>query len=119
MTDQAKIKRDRRLRRRLLEALQDSRVAPLAGMYGRALVDIVHGYASPSQGFEDDTHAIGLLQDLVNKGLILRADKRSRRSQPFGLDHLLYAITASGSSLLAETAGPDKDIDDDRNLEES
>ena len=115
--DQANLKRDRRLRRRLLDTLHGARVGPLGGLYGRKLVDIVDTCSPPGQRSEGDAHAEGLLQDLVAKSLIAREDRRKRSSQPYGLDYLLYRITAAGSSLVEETYRPDPDIEDDRNLD--
>lgn len=115
--DQANLKRDRRLRRRLLNTLHGARVGPLGGLHGRKLAELVDGNSPPAQGFEGDSHAEGLLQDLVAKSLIAKEDLRKRRSQSYGLDYLLYRITAKGSSLVEETGAPDPDIEDDRNLE--
>jgi hypothetical protein len=115
--DAANKKRDRRLRRRLLSTLHAARVSPRGGLHARQLVEIVAAAVPPADRFEDDGHAIGLLQDLVNKGLATLTDERTRRSQAFGLDYLFAAITNRGSMLLNETIEPDPDVDDERNLE--
>lgn len=115
--DQANLKRDRRLRRRLLDALHNARIGPLGGMYGRRIAQIIDSTMPPAQVFEGDSHAEGLLQDLVAKSLVAKEDKRKRNSQPYSLDYMLYRITAKGSSLVEETGGPDPDIEDDRNMD--
>lgn len=115
--DPHNLKRDRRLRRRLLDSLHNARIGPLGGMYGRRLIEIIDSTMPPAQGFEGDLHAEGLLQDLIAKGMVSKSDNRRRTSQSYGLDYLLYKITASGTSNVLQTDETDPDIEDDRNLE--
>ncbi|MCC6425119.1 MAG: hypothetical protein IT447_16720 [Phycisphaerales bacterium] len=104
--------RDRRLRRRLLETLYSARAFAPSGWYGtRAMVDLL---AAAGAAVEDEAHAMGLLTDLVNKGLIELRDTRTRKLQPYGLGCLDARIVARGSSLVEETEPPDADIEDER-----
>jgi hypothetical protein len=112
--DSANRKRDRRLRRRLLQALQGARVGPKGGLHARTLAEHVDHMSPPAEQFEGDGHVLGLLRDLENKGLATLKDERQRTWQRYGLDYLLVRITDRGSMLLNETAGPDPDVEDDR-----
>jgi hypothetical protein len=112
-------RRDRRLRRRLLETLHDARIGPKGGLNGRFLRDVVAGTVPSSQGFEDDDHTMGLIRDLVNKDYVTEEREPMRRGQRFGIDFMFLKITAKGSSLASdnETHPVDPDIDDDRDVE--
>ena len=113
--DLANIKRDQRLRAKLLQCLYGARSSPLGGLSGRFLLDVID--SPPTQGFEDEQHARGLLQDLVAKLLVEKTDKRTRRTQVYSIDYLFFKILAKGVSLVEQTIPPDPDIDDERNLE--
>lgn len=116
---EANLKRDRRLRRRLLSTLSSARAyGPTGAIGGRTLCDTVDSVMPRDQRLEDDEHAIGLLRDLELKGFAEATDTRKRRSQAFSLDVMEYRITAAGQSLLDETRAADPDVDDERNLEE-
>jgi hypothetical protein len=111
-------RRDRRLRRRIINLLKFVLpVSPSGGMSGRAIVDEVSGVEPEDQRFEDDSHAITLLRELVAKKLITESDRRTHRGQRFGLDLLSYKITDLGLALWNESIPADADIDDERNLD--
>jgi len=114
MDDAGELARDRRLRKQLLRTLHSARIAPRGGLHARRLVDLVADAVPPSDQFEGDGHAMGLLRDLEAKGLASIEDERTRKSQPFMLDYLLVRISSRGSSLINETAPVDPDIDDER-----
>lgn len=107
--------RDRRLRRRLLETLYNARAFAPSGWYGaRSLVDLVNTAAPADANIEDEAHAMALLRDLENKGLVEHRDTRTRKLQAYGLTYLDARITARGSSLMEETLPADSDIEDER-----
>ena len=107
--DKGREARDRRLRRAMLDALQASRGQRLAGIRGRMLVDVM-----PAGGVEDDAHAMGLIRDLVNKGLADAKDLTIRRGQTYGPDYVFVSITDRGSRLLRGGIEADPDVDDER-----
>jgi hypothetical protein len=118
-TESANRKRDARLRRRILATLHSARaMSPRGGISARMLRDTVDSIVPDGQSFEDDTHATGLMRDLVNKGLVAEESLPRRRGQRWGLDYLFLAITDKGTSLVNETAPVDPDIDDERVVEE-
>ncbi len=111
----ANFERDKRLRRSLLSALDGAKVHGISGdLDGITLRDVVACALPDGQGFEDDAHAIGLIRDLRNKGLVEEQIVGMRRGQRVGLSHMRLKITARGSSLLNETLPVDPDIDDER-----
>lgn len=117
--DAANLKRDRRLRRRLLQTLHAVRVSPRGGLHGRRLIEIVEATLSPGELFESDDHAIGLLKDLEAKGYATLADERKYpQRQRYSLDWLFAAVTDRGSMLIRETMARDPDVADARDPEE-
>ncbi len=112
--DKGKTARDRRLRRALLDALYHSRQSPRGGLHGRPLVDLVQATAPAGSGFEDDGHAVQLIRDLSNKGLVAEELLTRRRGETFGPEHLFVRITDKGSMLVREQVPADPDVDDDR-----
>jgi hypothetical protein len=106
--------RDRRLRRRMLSTLHLARIGPGGGLGGRVLRDLVDGAMPSTQQTTDDDHALGLVRDLVAKGLATETDQRTHKRQRFSLDHLFFRVTAKGSSLWNETIPPDPDVEDQR-----
>ena len=109
-------RRDRRLRRRLLNTLNlAGHTSPRRGLSGRSLADLVEGVMGDAgQGFEDDGHALRLMREMVAKGLFAEELLPRRKVQRFGLDHVFYRITAAGVALFSESAPVDPDIDDER-----
>jgi hypothetical protein len=116
--DHAHHRRNRRLRRRMLQALEAARSAPRGGLTGQALADILDAATAGDQRLENERHAIGLLRDLAGKGLIELEDVRRRSGLRFGLDMLMCRISPRGVSLLEEGIEPDPDVEDERNMGE-
>jgi hypothetical protein len=120
--DEANRERDRRLRRLLLESLEHAkRYFPGGLLDGVTTADTASGGLREAQRFEDEGHALSLLRDLENKGLVEIRPGVRRRGEREGLKHLTLKITARGTSLLNETLKDDRgrplidpDIDDDR-----
>jgi hypothetical protein len=115
--DGANRARDRRLRKRLLNALYLSRSSPTGFIGGRTLMDVIGAEGLNSQVFEDDAHFLSLCRDLTNKGLAVSKMEIRRRGQAFGPDYVSFAITDKGTSLWLETIPADPDIDDERIVE--
>jgi hypothetical protein len=112
-------RQEARLRWRLLLALHAGRTGDAGGwLRGRFLADLnlpgsfAPGY--PAGDAVEDEALLGLLRDLVAKGLAEESDRRVYRHERHGLDTLSYRITAAGISFVNQTAAPDPDIDDGR-----
>src|SRR3954471_25016179 len=75
--DQAEHKRDKRLRKRLLQVLNAARVRPeVGGASGRFIYDVVDAAVPGGQRFESDAHMLGLMRDLIAAGYVEeRADR--------------------------------------------
>ncbi len=114
--EHAEHKRDLRLRRRILQLLHAARVHPDRGGWasGRFIVDIVEGAVPSTQTFTDDSHATGLLRDLVAGEFIEQRDDRFKRHHPANLDFTSYRITHRGVALVEEQIAPDPLVEDDR-----
>ena len=112
--ENASRERDRRLRRRLLGLLFESRASPTGWTGALKLRDMADAASSKDQRFQSEQHCIALLRDLVIKGLAKERRKATKRGQVFGLRHLKYRILAAGLELHLEAAPPDPLIDDDR-----
>lgn len=113
-TELERVVRDRRLRRKILSILQDAQVSPTGGLGGETILCLVEGSGEPDFFFDDEDHAIRLCRSLVAKGLIEEKSLTRRRREVFGMRHLFFKITASGISLLNETAKVDPDVWDER-----
>lgn len=99
--------RDRRLRKRLLQALHVVRIRPEGGwVSGRFAFDLVNGAQPGGQFFESDIHGLGLLRDLVNNGYVEERDDRRHR-EAFTLDVVSFRITAAGAALALNLVEPD------------
>jgi len=96
--DEVKIKREKRLRRAMLEIMEAAKAS--GWIRGRMIADILDGQPD---GIEGDAELMSLGTDLVNLGLAVRKDLRTLQSQRAGLDYLAYEITARGTGLLAGT----------------
>jgi hypothetical protein len=106
---------ERRLRRRILQLLQDCQAfAPQGGLHGSMVRRTLDDAAPPAQQFDGDDQCVVLLRELGSKGLITLDDQRTHTRQRFGLDHLFARITDKGSRLLREAAPPDPDVEDER-----
>ena len=110
-------KRDRRLRRRLLLLLHATRVSPESGWCGgQFLLDVVDTALPPGQGFEDASHLLGLLRDLISAKYVEERDDRTRASQRAGLEFMSYRITSRGTALVTEAIEPDPLVEDGRRV---
>jgi len=106
--------RDRRLRKRLLFVLSLCLDSPKGGMNGRPLVMNVNEDVIDELAFEDDAHAMRLIRELVNKGLIAEERLTQRKFERFGPEFVFLRITDRGSMLLREEIPVDPDVDDER-----
>ena len=105
--DFAEHRRDRRLRKRLLQALHAVRVRPEGGwVTGRVAFDLVDGAEPGGQRFDSDIHCLGLLRDLVNSGYAEERDDRRRR-EPFTLDIVSFRVAAAGSAVALDLVDAD------------
>ena len=113
--DRAEHRRDRRLRKRLLQVLHAARVRPEFGWAsGRFLFDLVDGALPGGQRFDSDAHLLGLMRDLIAAGYAEERDDRTRDWERYGLDTLSFRITSHGTALVVEAADPDPLVEDDR-----
>src|SRR3954467_7231940 len=113
--DQAEHKRDKRLRKRLLQVLNAARVRPEFGWAsGRFIYDVVDGAIPGGQRFEGDAHMLGLMRDLIAAGYVEERDDRTYAWQTAGVDWTSYRITNHGTALVYEAIDPDPLIEDDR-----
>ena len=111
----AQHKRDRRLRRRLLLMLHAVRVGPESGWCGgQFLYDVVDAALPAGQGFDGESHLVGLLRDLVSAGYAEERDDRTRQSQGACLEFTSYRITSKGTALVTEAIDPDPLVEDGR-----
>jgi len=93
--DEAKNKREKRMRRSILRLVDASRPTPLKGGW---IADILE---SQADGIDDAEQVLRLCQDLVNLGLITGTDTRTLKTQRAGLEWMAYSATAKGTGLLA------------------
>jgi hypothetical protein len=102
--------RDRALRRRILIAL-DAAMRFFAGgkIDGVTLRDNVNVDLPDPQRFEDDHHAMALMQDLANRGLIEIKHLPRRIGERPSLARMRLKITASGTDKLLSNQ-PDQQI---------
>src|SRR5688572_33415669 len=101
--DQAEHKRDRRLRKRLLQVLNAAKVRPDRGWAGgRFIFDIVDGAIPAGQRFESDEHMLGLMRDLLAGGYVEERADRAYTCQAHGGDSVSYRITRLCLALVLE-----------------
>ena len=113
--DRAEHKRDRRLRRRLLQVLHAARVSPQSGWAaGRFIFDIVDGALPGGQCFESDDHFAALVRDLISAGYVEERDDRRYQWQRQTIDSTSYRVTAKGTLLLVEELPVDPLVEDAR-----
>lgn len=113
--DTANRKRDRRLRRRLLQVMDAAKVRPEYGwVSGRFVFDIVDGAIPGGQCFESDDHFAALMRDLISSAYVEERDDRLYEWQRQTIDATSYRITARGTLLLAEGAPVDPLVEDAR-----
>lgn len=113
--DRAEHRRDKRLRKRLLQVLHAARVRPEYGWAsGRFVYDVVDGALPGGEQFESDEHLLGLMRDLIAAGYVEERDDRTRGWQIFGVDWVSYRITNHGTALVIEAIDPDPLVEDDR-----
>src|SRR5688500_14600975 len=90
----AKRNRDKRLRRRILMTLYIARGFGNGRLSGRALKENAEGGMPSDQQFEDDTHAMSLIRDMILKGYVEEHKRQRRRGEQPGLEHVELSITA-------------------------
>jgi hypothetical protein len=113
--DQAEHKRDRRLRKRLLQVLNAAKVRPDRGWAGgRFIFDIVDGAIPGGQRFDSDEHMLGLMRDLIAGGYVEERDDRAYTWQGHGVDYVSYRVTSLGTALVLEAVDPDPLVEDSR-----
>src|SRR6266404_3385483 len=84
--DRAEHRRDRRLRRRVLQVLGAARVRPEYGwVTGRFVYDLVDGALPGGEAFDADGHMLALVRDLVSAGYVEERDDRRYEWQQPGL----------------------------------
>jgi len=111
----AKIERDKRLRRALLDLLYLIRGASPSGFSsGSFLVDSINKGLSRDQRVENDRHGISLLRVLEGMNMIDLRKSGLRRDDAVELKNLHCKITADGVALKTELSPPHPLIDDDR-----
>lgn len=107
-------KREARIRYQMLNVIHGSRTNRHAGwITGRGVVEAM-AWCGPDHKPDDDTHAMGLLADLVLHHHIEIEDNREDKSQAYGLDHLTYRVTAKGTGYINRTEPAHAMIDDGR-----
>jgi hypothetical protein len=120
--ERAQRERDKRLRRLLLMAMDSAKaMGPTGELNGITLRDVVVAGLPDAEQFEDDTHCIALIRELVGKGMAQERRRTLRRGERFGLVHMQLKITDRGAGLLRERPDipQDPDIDDERIAEEA
>jgi hypothetical protein len=107
--------RDRKLRHALLEVLHLARgVAPIKGLSGRRLVMQAEQSFVEDLRFDGDRHAMQLLQDLADKGLIVLERAPRPKRQDVTPDYVFARLTDKGGRLCRGEADPDPDVWDPR-----
>jgi hypothetical protein len=106
--------RDQKLRREILEQLYFARHSPGGGWHGRPLVAAINEAAEPGMGFEDDTHALQIIRDMVNFGFVEQQVELRRRGERLSPGHLFLRITGLGTQLKNESIDPHPDVWDER-----
>ena len=113
--DRANLRRDRRLRRLILQTLYRARVGPMKGLYGNRLLEMVEDAVTPGDHLHGDAiEFAGLMTYLVGQGYVKETDTRTRHSQAWAIGYLFFAILPQGERLVEEAIGPDPMIADDR-----
>lgn len=102
---------DARLRYRILRVLESGRSVPF--MRARFIVDTINGIAGGDH-FEGDDHAVQLFRDLSGEGYIDLVDRRTLKSQGYGIGFLDVAIRPKGTRFLAGGEPADALIEDGR-----
>jgi len=103
--DQAKVNREKKLRRAILSLAENAKAG--GGIDGDWLASLLEDHALVSQAqradafFDLEKFIHGLCMDLVNLGLLTMQDTRAKKNQPLDAAHQLYNITAKGTGLLA------------------
>lgn len=106
---------DRRLRYELLKLLHAERINPCGGwVTARYALDIVSMPMTIADRPPSEDRVMGLLTDLVDKGLAIFEDNRNERGQVYGVDYATYKITGNGTSFVLRSRPADADIDDGR-----
>ena len=108
-------KRDARLRRNILVALDNARRhAPTGELSGEAVRDAAGLVAAFDGGFEDEAHCIALCRDLVLKQLATERVTGMRQGDRLRLRHLVYRLAPRGLELLQESIPPVAGVEDER-----
>jgi DNA-binding PadR family transcriptional regulator len=113
--DSSQIKREKRLRRAILQLLNHARPNEFSG---RAILDLLENTTdfTDSVGEYDDRPGmiLRLCGDLADMGLIAQRDSREMKFERRGIDKMYYRITASGTALLAGQIPVSPLVDDER-----
>ncbi len=110
----ARRQREARIRWQMLTVIHGSRSNSHGGwITGRGVVEAM-GYCGQDYTPDDDSHARGLLTDLVLAEYIEVQDNREDESQPYGLNHLTYKLTGKGSGFINRTEPHDALVGDGR-----
>jgi hypothetical protein len=115
MTGRARVQRDMRLRRRLLEVLHAQRGNDADGwVSGRFLLDVLQGWGGIDQRFESEQHMVSLLQDLKLADLAHARDDRERVTEELTIDVRSWRIAPLGCALMEEAIPPHELVADER-----
>jgi hypothetical protein len=105
------VKRQQRLRRRLLELVEAEKSRGDAGLRGRFAADVMEDLPDSIEG---DDELIGLARDLAHLALLEINDTRTLKAQRPGLDYMVFRITAKGTQLLAGLVPVEPLVEDER-----
>lgn len=113
--EQARKDQDARRRRDLLESLYIIRgSSPTGGVNGVELARLAE-CNGVDRRFEDERHALTMIEDLVMRGYVTKTTRLIRRGERFGLRHVaLVKITDKGANLYNELIDPDPLVWDER-----
>jgi hypothetical protein len=112
--DEVRKRNDDLLRREILRVLYLAKNGPTPWLHGDTLMHHVRHGLDPSVQLDDESHAIGLCQTLVNRGYLERHDLKRAAWEPFGLRFVEFRITARGEDLKMELIAIDPQVADDR-----
>jgi hypothetical protein len=112
--DDGRKQNDELLRREILRVLFHAREGPTAWLRGDSVMRIVRSGLAADVEIRDESHAVGLCRDLVNRGLIVQEFLPQRAWEPFGLQFVRYRISDKGTDLHLEKIPPDPQVADDR-----
>jgi len=113
--DRAEHRRDRRLRRRVLQVLGAARVRPEFGWAtGRFVYDLVDGALPGGEAFDGDDHMLALVRDLASAATCRSGMTAGTSGSRRGWTRPATASRTTARRLLAECVDPDPLIEDPR-----